>query len=73
MGGVFPGALTPDDMPLVEPKPIPVPATGYFRALTGFLLGGRVRPAGEIVEADIETAAKLLNRNWIQPYESQTA
>ena len=62
-----------DDMPMVEPEFIPVEETGYFRTLQSFLLGGRVRTVGEVVETDIETAHKLLTRNWIQPYENQIA
>jgi predicted GH43/DUF377 family glycosyl hydrolase len=65
--------IGPDDMPMVAPEDLPAPETGYFRALTGFLFGGRVRTVGEVIEADLLTARRLLTRKWIQPYENQTA
>ena len=66
-------SIDPADMPMVEPKRIPVEATGYFRAIAGFLFRGTVRTPGEIIEADEDTAATLIKRNWIQPYENQIA
>ncbi len=65
--------ISDDEIPLVDPVRIPVVETGYFRALTGFLFGGRVRPPGEVLELGLDVARKLLKRNWIQPYENQTA
>lgn len=65
--------LTADDMPTAEPQDLPAEETGYFEAIASFLFGGRVRTVGEIIEADIDTARKLLTRNWIRPYENQTA
>lgn len=64
--------LTPDDVPLATPSALPVEELGYFRALTGFMFGGRVRTPGEIIEAPLSIARKLLNRNWIT-HENQTA
>lgn len=65
--------ISPGDMPMAAPEIVPAEETGYFRAVASFLFGGRVRTPGEIIEADILTARKLLTRNWIQPYENQTA
>jgi len=62
-----------DEMHMGPPEIVPAEETGYFRAVASFLFGGRVRTPGEIIEADILTARKLLTRNWIQPYENQTA
>ena len=65
--------LSPDDMPMTEPNTLEFEETGLFRAVAGFMFGNRVRTPGEILEADLTTARRLLKRNWIQPYESQTA
>ena len=65
--------LYSNDVPLANPTSLPVEERGYFRAMAGFLFGGRVRTPGEIIEVDLFTARKLLTRNWIAPYENQTA
>lgn len=68
--GVVLFEISREDMHLDEPQKIPVKNTGYFRTLFSFLHNARVRTVGEVIEMEIKSAAKLLERNWIQPYES---
>lgn len=61
-----------NDMPMTDPIPVQAEPTAYFRTLVGFLFGDRVREPGEIIEAPLSVARKLLTRNWIT-HENQTA
>lgn len=68
--GIRAFTLSEDELSLAAPRKTPVIETALVTVTRNFMLSGRLRQVGEIIEAEIHNVRKLIERRWAELYEN---